>query len=45
MSSVPLFMVFIKKLIAFDEVINNAYGMIATADLVIVPHRCVGTPQ
>lgn len=45
MSSVPLFAVFIKKSIAFDEVMDNAYGMIATADLVIVPHSVWGHPN
>lgn len=44
-SSVPLFTGFIKKSIAFDEVMVNGYGMIATADSVVAPHRHVGTTQ
>lgn len=36
---------FIKKLIAFDEVMDNAYGMISTANFVVVLHRDEGTTQ
>lgn len=36
---------FINKLTAFDEVMDNAYGMISTANFVVVLHRDEGTTQ